>query len=128
MSQQALETLVAEARQSATAEAYDHLFTALPNEELFFNAVRNDDGTLTTPLVQAGNNQKAVLFFTSRDHKNLQAPFAGIPWRAALEMVLAGSSDGLVVRNLAGDWVAIDKTQVVRRLQALDAAPRNPGA
>jgi hypothetical protein len=125
MNEPSLETLVSDAKATGQDDAYARLFARLRGAELFFNAKRDDAGGVTTQLVDVGPGLKAVLFFTSKAGKGLQQPFAGIPWKDGLKMVLAGSSNGLVVQNEADDWIAIDKTKAAQLLAEIqsDAAP-----
>jgi len=117
--------LVSKAADTKATEDYDRLFVSLSGAELFFNINSTPDtnsGTpmpVSTPLVDIGHGQKAVVLFTSKDNANLNKNFGGIEWKRALEMLLKmPQADGLILQNNESAWVGIDKQKATVLLES----------
>lgn len=117
-----VEDLLTAAATSKTDADYEKLFAGLKDVELFLN-VSPDEPSMTTPLADVGNGQRAIVFYTSNDNAKLKRPYGGLLWAQALEMLVnMAAADGLVIEGAQSSWVAINKARAQLLLQNMKVA------
>lgn len=120
MGSTSVEELLKTAATSKSDADYEKLFASLKDVELFLN-VSPDGPSMTTPLADVGNGQRAIVLYTSKENAKLQQPYGGLLWEQALEMLLKmAAADGLVIEGADSYWVAINKARAKSLLQNMN--------
>ena len=116
MPQLDIQQTIATAADSKLDKDYLSFFEIAKEREFFFN-IRESDGQLTVPLVDIGNNMRAVVFYSSKATASRNGKFAGIVWEKGLQMVVQmRGADGLVIQNESESWIAITREKILELL------------
>lgn len=111
------EQFITEAASGVRPFSLSDFEQAMAGRELYFNFQEKVvDGVVSrvTPLGRLPSGFMGVVFFTSHDNANLQRPYAGMPFDAAMQMAVSvAGSDGVIIENQAGDWISIARSDTV---------------
>ena len=112
-----IELLISEAAATKSDSDYQTFFKAAKDVEFFFN-YNEENGVMTIPLVDVGNNHRALVFYTSKETAEKSGNLAGIVWEQGLEMIVKmPNANGLIVQNSSSSWIAINKNKIVELLK-----------
>jgi hypothetical protein len=118
-----INALISKAVETKLKADYDAVYAAMKEAEVFFNVKPEfPDGTgrMETATIEAAPGFTAIVFFISKTHPNIQAPFAGITWKKAMEMVMKTPNvDGLVIQGGDSAWIGLNKNYMRTLLAAL---------
>lgn len=115
-----LDTLICNISSSNTKKNHIDLYRSLLNSEIFASIANKDtfkiDG-IQFPYTTIENN-KMVMFYTSKDDQRLGKPFSGLMGNKALEMILEIEDiDGILLQSVTQQsWFAMTKEQIVNIL------------
>lgn len=126
-----IEELVKVASLGNSPESRAALYQALDSVELYYRAtasVVDEKHLLSTPLLRLPDDTYAMMVYTSKSHPDLPQEFAGAPWRRTLEVAWnIPRADWLILTNLDGNWLAINRRQIPGVLNSLSSEPGDPG-
>jgi hypothetical protein len=126
-----IEELVKVASLGNSTESRAALYQALDSVELYYRAaasVVDEIRFLSTPLLRLPDDTHAMMVYTSKSHPDLPQEFVGASWRRTLEIAWSiPRADWLILTNLGGNWLAINRRQVLGVLNSLSSEPDDPG-
>lgn len=119
-----IEELVKAASLDDSTESRAALYHALDSVEVYYRATASMDEEgrlLSTPLLRLPDDTHAMMVYTSKSHPDLPEEFAGAAWRHTLEIASKiPQADWLILTNLEGNWLAINKRQIPGILTSLN--------
>jgi hypothetical protein len=123
-----IEELVKTASLDDSAKSRAALYYALDSVEVHYEATASIvDGKrlLGMPLLRLQDDTRAMMIYTSKSHPDLPQGFASTSWRHTLEIAWnISQADWLILTNLDGNWLAINRRQIPAILNSLPSAPR----
>jgi hypothetical protein len=122
-----IEKLVKTASLDDNAESRDALNRALNSVEVYHAAkasVVDGKRRISIPLLRLQDETHAMMVYTSKSHPDLIEKSAGASWRRTLEITMSiPKADWLILTNLDGNWLAINRRQIPPILNSLPSAP-----
>ncbi|MDQ1920233.1 hypothetical protein [Massilia pseudoviolaceinigra] len=116
MNLEKIDALISKAAATKREGDYDEFFDSMEGIDVFFNVkpeFPDGSGRMETSTVEVASGSSAVVFFISKKHPKIKAPFAGMPWKKALEMVIKMPDvDGMIVQGGDSAWIGLNKVKM----------------